>query len=178
MKNWLLGSALCAVVAVGVAQPQPPRGRGKQGPGMPGPQMQGPMMQPGPLDGLRDPQVAERLGISADQRKKIETSMQEHRLKQIDLRAALEKAQVTMQPLMNADQPDEKQILSQIDRVHQTQAELQKDEVRLQLDVRKILTADQWKKLQDERRGPPQGKQGPQSPQGRAGKNAPQPPRN
>lgn len=183
MKNWLLGSALCTVLAVGVAQPQPPRGpqgpqgRGKQGPrpGQPGPQQPGPQ-GPGPLAGLaNDPQLAERLGINADQQKKIQASMQEHRLKQIDLRAALEKAQITMQPLMNADQPDEKQILSQIDKVHQAQAELQKDEVRLQLDVRKILTADQWKKLQDERRGPPQGKQGPQ---GRGGKNAPQPPRN
>lgn len=171
MKNWLLGSALCAVMAVGVGQPQPPRGpqgpqgRGKQGPpprpGQPGPQQPG---LPGPLAGLvNDPQLAERLGINADQQKKIQATVQEHRLKQIDLQAALEKAQIVMQPLMNADQPDEKQILSQIDKVHQAQAELQKDEMRLQLEVRRVLTVDQWKKLQAERRGGP-GRSGPPQP--------------
>lgn len=174
MKHWLLASAVMIGLGVVVAQPQPPgprqgkQGRFKQAPGP----VQGP--QGGPLDGLRDPQVAERLGISTDQRKKIEAAVQEHRLKQIDLRAALEKAQVTMQPLMNADSPDEGKVLSQIDRVHQAQAELQKDEVRLQLEIRRVLSADQWKRLQQERRGP-QGP-APDGPQGR-GKNPP-PPRN
>lgn len=175
MKHWLLASAAMIGLGVVVAQPQPPgprqgkQGRLKQGPGP----VQGPMS--GPLDGLRDPQVAERIGITADQRKKIEAAVQEHRLKQIDLRAALEKAQVTMQPLMNADSPDEGKVLSQIDRVHQAQAELQKDELRLQLEVRRVLSADQWKRLQQEQRGP----QGPDNngPQGRGKNGPPQPQR-
>ncbi len=112
----------------------------------------------------RTPQ-AERVGVSPDQRKKLDDLWQQHRLRRIDLDAALQKAQVTMEPLWQADAPDEGKILAQIDRVMQAQAELRKDDARLQLGMRQILSVDQWRRLQQQGQpgpnGPPSGPQGP-----------------
>jgi Spy/CpxP family protein refolding chaperone len=77
---------------------------------------------------------------------------QQSRLKLIDLSAALEKQEVILQPLLGADQPNESQILSQIDKVAQARAELEKANARMLLGLRSVLTVDQWKKLQAERR--------------------------
>ncbi|MGH9808052.1 MAG: Spy/CpxP family protein refolding chaperone [Terriglobia bacterium] len=127
-----------------------------------------------------NPQLAESIGINSDQKKKLEDLFQQHRLSRIDLTAALEKAQVTMEPLMAADQPNEAQIVAQIDRVAQARAAVEKDEVRLQIGIRQVLTADQWKKLQEQRpepRGPngPGGRSGPDGPGGRGGRGGPPP---
>ena len=56
-----------------------------------------------------------------------------------------------MEPLMKADQPDEGQILSQIDRVAQARAELEKANARMLLGIRKQLTPEQWKQTEAER---------------------------
>ena len=52
---------------------------------------------------------------------------------------------------MQEDQPDEGKILSQIDRVAQARAELEKANARMLFDLRKQLTPDQWKQVQADR---------------------------
>jgi protein CpxP len=95
-----------------------------------------------------DPKVAQQIGLTADQQKKMDDIMQQNRLKLIDLNAALQKQETIMQPLMEADQPDEGKILSQIDAIAQARAELEKGNARMLLGIRQVLTPDQWKKLQ------------------------------
>ena len=158
-------SFLCLAAALAWAQPQPPR-------------------SPVPPQQRLAQDVMERLGLSPDQRRRIETIRQDHRLKQIDLRASAEKARVTLEPLVGAEQPDEGRILSQMDRVSQAENELRKDEMRQQLEIRKVLTPDQWRRLQDERRNQPQPAPaftpGPGQPKGRGQPKGPQgpPPQN
>jgi len=101
-----------------------------------------------------NPEMVEKLGVTADQKKKMEDIFQQHRLKLIDLNASLQKAEVTMEPLMAADQPDEAKIVAQIDRVAQARAELEKANARMLLGIRQVLTPEQWKKLQEERPAP------------------------
>jgi periplasmic protein CpxP/Spy len=132
-----------------------------------------------------NPQLAQQIGLTADQQKKMDDIMQQHRLKLIDLNAALQKQEAIMQPLMEADQPDEGKILAQIDAIAQARAELEKGNARMLLGIRQVLTPDQWKKLQTLRaqgqhqwrdfgdrdgrerdgRGPGNGPQGPPPPQ-------------
>jgi Spy/CpxP family protein refolding chaperone len=144
------------------AQPQPaPKGR-------PQPPFQGQLRPQGDGAWWHNPQVVERVGLNADQRKKLDELEQQHKLRRIDLNAAMQKAQVTLEPLMNAEQPDESKILAQIDRVSQAQGELRKDEVQMQLGVRRILTADQWRKVREEESRPrPQGPPPQGAPQAR-----------
>lgn len=95
-----------------------------------------------------NPRLAQQIGLTADQQKKMDDIMQQHRLKLIDLNAALQKQEAIMQPLMEADQPDEGKILAQIDAIAQARAELEKGNARMLLGIRQVLTPDQWKKLQ------------------------------
>lgn len=95
-----------------------------------------------------NPKVAERLKLTDEQRKAFDGILLEHREKLIDLRASVEKAELEMEPLMSADQPDEARILSQIDKVAQARAELEKGNARFLLAIRNKLTPEQWKQIQ------------------------------
>jgi Spy/CpxP family protein refolding chaperone len=96
-----------------------------------------------------DPKVAQQVGLTADQQKKMDDIFQQNRLKLIDLSAALQKQELIMQPLMESEQPDEGKILAQIDAVAQARAELEKNNARMLLGIRKVLTPDQWKKVKE-----------------------------
>jgi Spy/CpxP family protein refolding chaperone len=117
----------------------------------------------GPMQGgmgrwWKNPQMVEKLGVTADQQKKMDDIFQQHRLKLIDVTAAVEREEVTLEPMMAADQPDETRIVAQIDKVAQARAELEKANARMLLGIRRVLTPDQWKELQAEA---PQAGRGP-----------------
>lgn len=107
-----------------------------------------------------NPDVIEKLKLTDDQRKAMDQILQDHRMKLIDLHANVEKAEVAMAPLIQADQPNESQILAAIDKVAQARAELEKANARFLLALRAKLSPDQWKQLQTlrsekrEERGP------------------------
>ena len=94
------------------------------------------------------PEIAQKLGLSADQQKKMDDIFQQSRLKLIDEHAAVEKEETILEPLLSADQPDEARILAQIDKVAQSRAELEKANARMLLGLRGVLTTAQWKTLQ------------------------------
>lgn len=98
-----------------------------------------------------DPDLVQRLGLTADQQKRIDALFQQSRLKLIDLSAEVQKQEAILEPLLEADRPDEAQVLAQIDRVAQARADLEKANARMLLGFRGVLTLDQWKKLQAER---------------------------
>jgi len=94
-----------------------------------------------------NPNIAQQVGITDDQKKKMDDVFQQNKLRLIDLKAAVEKQEAIMEPLIQADQPDEAKILSQIDSIAQARAELEKANARMLLSIRTMLTPDQWKKL-------------------------------
>ncbi len=105
----------------------------------------------------RNPDLVQKLGLNSDQQKKIEDVFQQHRLRLVDLDATLRKEELTLEPLMSSDTPDESRTLAQIDKVAQARAELEKANARFLFAIRRVLTADQWKKLQEVPTPPPQG---------------------
>jgi len=92
--------------------------------------------------------AVQKLDLTPEQRKTIDDIFQQHRLKLIDLEAALQKEELMLEPLVNADQPDDAKVTAQIDRVAQARAELEKANSRMLWQVRRVLTPDQWKQLQ------------------------------
>jgi len=94
-----------------------------------------------------NPKIATAIGLTDDQKKKMDDIYQQHRLTLVDLHATLEKQELQMRPLIEADQPDENQVLAQIDRVASARAELEKADARMLFEIRRTLTADQWQKL-------------------------------
>ena len=103
-----------------------------------------------------NPEMRARLGITAEQQKKMDDIFQQSRLKLIDLHAALEKEEATLEPLIQGATLEDSKILPQIDRVAQARAELEKAHARLLLGIRHVLTPDQWTVLEREQRRPPQ----------------------
>jgi protein CpxP len=156
-----LGKARTVVLllAGGMAWAQQPPGPG------PGMEPRPPMPRRPPMErALRggphgrwwnNPEMAQKLGLTPEQQKKIDEVFQESRLKLIDLNASLQKEEVILEPLVGADQPDESKILPQIDRVAQARAELEKANARMLLGIRRVLTPEQWKKLRAEERSRP-----------------------
>jgi Spy/CpxP family protein refolding chaperone len=95
-------------------------------------------------------------GLTDDQKKKMDDIFQQSRLQLIDLNAAVQKQEAIMQPLIEADQPDESKILAQIDAIAQSRAQLEKANARMLFSIRQVLTPDQWKKLRTlAHNGPP-----------------------
>jgi len=149
--------SLAAVLSAGMTMeaqgPSEGEGPGGHGMGMGGP---GFGMHRPPMErslGLRggrwwnEPAMIEKLKLTDDQRKAMDQILLEHREKLIDMRAALDKAELAMEPLMQDDQPNESQILAQIDKVAQARAELEKANARFLLAIRAKLSPDQWKDL-------------------------------
>jgi periplasmic protein CpxP/Spy len=168
IQTTLLTAALVAsgVQAVGQGTPPPGPGAGPgSGPGSGFGSHRPPMERMLGARGAHgrwwnDPQVVEKLSLTDDQRKSMDDVLQQHRENLIDLKANVEKAEVALEPLMGADQPNESAILAQIDRVAQARAELEKANARFLLALRAKLSPDQWKQLQavrNERRAGPEG---------------------
>lgn len=152
-----IGLLTAAVLLAGTVAAQGPGegiGRG-MGAGMAGP---GFGMHRPPLESIlgphgaqgrwwNNPTVVEKLKLSDDQRKQMDEILLNHREKLIDMRAAVEKAELQLEPLVGNDQPNETQILQQIDKVAQARAELEKANARFLLALRAKLTPEQWKEL-------------------------------
>jgi Spy/CpxP family protein refolding chaperone len=148
VKLGLAMAAVCAAAAVAGAQPpaggpgfgdhQPPfeRALGSQG---------------NHGRWWNNPEMVEKLKLTDDQRKQMDGILLAHRETLIDLRGNVEKAELQLEPLMRDDQPNEAKILSQIDKVAQARAELEKANARFLLAIRGKLTPEQWKTLQAER---------------------------
>ena len=98
----------------------------------------------------KDSELTQKIGVSADQQKRMDEIFQQTRLQLIDLNANLEKQEILMEPLMSANPPDTNKVLAQIDHTAQARAELEKAHAKMLLGIRGVLTADQWTKLQAE----------------------------
>jgi len=136
-----------------VAQGPGPMGMGPMGPGPHG-------MGMGPHHGpfgtwWKNSEVVKELQLTDDQVKQIEKTFLDYRLKLIDLRADLERQETKLEPLLEADQPNEQQVSSQVDAVVAARGKLEKTRTMMMLAIRRVLSVEQWKKLQtiEHRRG-------------------------
>ena len=96
----------------------------------------------------KNSEIVRELQLNEAQANQIEQTFLEQRLKLIDLRAELEKQEARLQPLIEADQPDEAKVSAQIDQVLAARGRLEKANALMMLSIRRVLTVEQWKKLQ------------------------------
>ncbi len=116
----------------------------------------------GPMMGFRawgmgswwmNPETAQRIGLTDQQKQQLEKINQDGQLRMIDLRADLEKQEVILAPMMRTYHPDEAQVLAQVGKVSQARAALEEARVQTMLARRNVLTEEQWNKLQNTRMG-------------------------
>ena len=132
-----------------------------------------PLPPPGPSRGIfrrsgglgswwKDSEIVKRLQLSEAQVGRIEQAYMEHRLRLVDLRADLEKQELQLQPLLDADPPDQGRITAQIDGVTAARGRLEKEFALMLLDIRQVLSGEQWRQLQTlQREREPRGHPGP-----------------
>ena len=93
------------------------------------------------------PRLAAEIGLSADQSREIEKIFLKSRPRLIDLKADLEKKQLTLQSSMEDQAADRRTVEKEIEAVENARAELQKARALMILDMKQILKHDQWERL-------------------------------
>jgi len=159
---------IAALLLCAVALAQPPQGA----PGMHGDGFGGPHRKFGPGGGMhpllppgrwwKDAEVAKTIGLNDGQVQKIEQIFQDSRMKLVDIHASLQKEEIKLEPLLEADNPDESAVLGAIDRIAAARAALEKANAQMAFAIRRVLTPEQWKTLRSLRHGighfpPPEG---------------------
>jgi Spy/CpxP family protein refolding chaperone len=150
IRRILVASFLLCAVAF--AQP-PQGGPGRNdGPGKfehhggPGGEMRG-ILPPGRW--WKNADVVKAIGLNDGQVQKIEQVFQDSRMKLVDIHATLQKEEIKLEPLLEAENPDEGSVLSAIDHIAAARASLEKANAQMAFAIRRVLTPEQWKKLRD-----------------------------
>lgn len=115
------------------------RGMANQGRPTPG--------EPPPRRLFADPEALKAAGATDEQIQNFRKFMQEQRLKQVDLRAAVEKAELTLQILESDEKSKEDDLLKATEKVSQGQAEMLKQETLMKIKVKEIFGEEVVKKL-------------------------------
>jgi TonB family protein len=100
----------------------------------------------------RDSQVVRGLRLRDSQIKQIEQAFLGHRPVLRNLSDELERQEAILQAVIDTDSFDEKKAALQIDQVATARAKLEKENSMMALDIRRAVSFDQWKKLQEMQR--------------------------
>ncbi|MCX7895253.1 MAG: periplasmic heavy metal sensor [Thermoanaerobaculum sp.] len=93
------------------------------------------------------PAVAEELGLSPEQKAKLEDLTNQRVKAMIDARAAVQKAEVDLRLLADRDPVDARKLREAFAALQQARQRLEAERFEMLLGVRQTLSADQWKKL-------------------------------
>ena len=92
-------------------------------------------------------EVARKLQLSDGQISQLDQTFYDHKLKLIDYGAEMEKQDLKLQTLLDADVPNEGQVEAQVDQVLGARGKLEREFTMMNLDLRKVLSLDQWRQL-------------------------------
>jgi heavy-metal resistance protein len=92
-------------------------------------------------------EIAKKLQLSDGQIGQLDQTFYDHKVKLIDYGAEMEKQDLKLQALLDADVPNEGQVESQVDQVLAARGKLEREFTLMNLDLRKVLSLDQWRQL-------------------------------
>jgi protein CpxP len=101
----------------------------------------------------QNPDVVSKLGLSDAQVTQLNQVFYNHKMKLIDYGADMEKQDLKLQTMLDADQPDEGQVNTQVDQVLAARGKLEREFTAMNLDLRKQLSLEQWRQLKTMRGG-------------------------
>lgn len=93
------------------------------------------------------PELAQRLRLTPEQQSKLDVISHDAATQLIDLRAELEKGNLQLRVELDDPQPNRADVRKTVMRVNDVRARIFEREVMLLLDIRSVLTEDQWGKL-------------------------------
>jgi Spy/CpxP family protein refolding chaperone len=91
--------------------------------------------------------TVKKLQLNDSQIAQLDQIFLDHRLKLIDFGAEMEKQDLKLQTLLDADVPNEGEISTQVDQVLDARGKLEREATTMNLDLRKVLSLPQWRQL-------------------------------
>jgi Spy/CpxP family protein refolding chaperone len=91
-----------------------------------------------------NPALATRMGLTDDQKAKLQRAFENHRQSLTTNSEALSKEEAQLAKLLDAETIDRNAVLAQIDRVAQARSELERVNAAMTLEMREALTRAQW----------------------------------
>jgi len=88
------------------------------------------------------------VGLSDAQIGKIQDLQYKADREKIDIHHELQKARLDLEQMMRADKPNRSKVLGQVEKIGALETNLKKNRVGLMLDIRGLVTADQWQKME------------------------------
>lgn len=98
-----------------------------------------------------DSPVAKDLNLSDDQMKQIRAVVRDHRVKLIDARAAVEKAEAELEDSFNDEAFSQARAADAIERLVAARSEMTRSFSQMSMRLRAVLTSEQWTELQKRR---------------------------
>jgi hypothetical protein len=95
--------------------------------------------------------IAKKLQLSEGQIGQLDQTFYDHKLKLIDYGAEMEKQDLKLQSLLDGDVPNEGQVEAQVDQVLAARGKLEREFTLMNLDLRKVLSLEQWRQLKSVR---------------------------
>lgn len=110
----------------------------------------------------RRPEVAKQINLTEDQKSKLDQVFNGAAPELIDLRADVEKQNLALRNELDVATPSKQNVMKAADRVNIARGRLFARELALLVDLRGVLSAEQWNKLRSEldRRDEMQGGRG------------------
>lgn len=95
----------------------------------------------------KNSETAKKLQLTDNQIGQLDQTFYDHKVKLIDYGADMEKQDLKLQTLLDADVPDEAQVVGQVDQVLTARGKLEREYTLMNLDLRKVLSLEQWRQL-------------------------------
>ncbi len=99
-----------------------------------------------------DQRLADRVGLSAEQQQQIRDLVYEGARRMIDLKAAVDLAGLDLAEVVNSSDFDPKAVRASYAAYQTARKKLENERFEMLLDVRQVLTTEQWQKLQELKR--------------------------
>ncbi len=105
----------------------------------------------------KDSNIAKKLQLTDGQIAQLDQTFFDHKMKLVDYGGEMEKEDLKLQNLLDADLPNEGQVGTQVDQVLTARGKLEREYTMMNLDLRKVLSVEQWRQLKSirEERGAP-----------------------
>lgn len=121
-----------------------------------------------------DQRLVGRLGLSDEQQARVREAVYEHARRMIDLKAAVDRAGLDLAEVVRRDELDADAVRAAFAAFQASRGKLENERFEMLLAVREVLSAEQWRTMQDLRRRL-QGPRDPLSPGERRGSRGPLP---
>ena len=95
------------------------------------------------------PEIQKELKLTDDQINKLEDMLLQHKKEMIDLKSNIAKKQLDLEALLDKENIDDKTIMQKEDELINLRGNLQRTYIKMILDMKKVLTPEQAKKLKE-----------------------------